>query len=112
MIDTYYDDKTIIAAAEENHIHIIPEPDITVMYDDMLNDCYDFSCVGSLFATVLPSTILQNHDPVAYDTGYNDFLDSIFEEHTELLSGAYFIRDDDLQNLIDILDCENEEPEE
>lgn len=42
-------------------------------HDEMLNDAYDLIRIGSL--TYEPSEVLRAADPIAYRTGFNDWLD-------------------------------------
>lgn len=43
-------------------------------YDDMLDDLYPEYEIGVI--TLLPSFILKNCDPIAYDCGKDDFIDA------------------------------------
>jgi hypothetical protein len=50
---------------------VITKDDLIAMYDDMLNDCYE-----GVF-NLLPSTILEECDPIQYECGLNDYYDSL-----------------------------------
>lgn len=44
-------------------------------FDQMLDECYDFSAVGGPFAHMSPSSVLKECDPTAYRCGVNDYAD-------------------------------------
>lgn len=46
------------------------------MYDDMLNEVYPVIDLG---VTIYPSDALEQCDPIAYRTGFNDYTDSLDE---------------------------------
>ena len=46
-------------------------------YNDMLDECYSFDSVGGIFASMSPSRVLRECDPVAYRCGMNDYQDSL-----------------------------------
>jgi hypothetical protein len=43
-------------------------------YDEMLDDCHDEIVIG--YIRLAPSTVLKECDPIAYQCGFNDWLDS------------------------------------
>jgi hypothetical protein len=47
------------------------------MYDEMLNDIYDVTVIGG--SKFYPSQILREMDPIAYQCGFNDYVDSLVE---------------------------------
>jgi len=54
--------------------NIIEKEELINMYNDMLNECY----LG-IFG-LLPATILEECDPIAYNCGLNDYYDSLTYE--------------------------------
>jgi hypothetical protein len=50
------------------------------MYDDMIDEVSGEVKIGSL--TYIASEVLRRIDPIAYDCGFNDYLDSLFEDYT------------------------------
>ena len=53
----------------------LTELDVDSMYDDMLDECYDFAKIGGPFSHMLASKVLSECDPVAYRCGFTDWLD-------------------------------------
>lgn len=57
-------------------------------YDDMLNECNDMVEIGSMAYS--PSQVLKSVDPIAYDCGFSEWVDSRdneeFEAYQELQS--------------------------
>lgn len=53
----------------------VTEFEAYAMYDDMLNECYEWPKVG--YTVVEPSRFLSEFDPVAYRCGFNDWIDSM-----------------------------------
>lgn len=62
----------------ETEIGDLNDQEFAAQYDEMLDDCYNEIKLGDL--TFLPSDVIKKMDPVAYRTGYNDYLDSITED--------------------------------
>jgi hypothetical protein len=56
-------------------------------FDAMLDDCYTFEKMGDPFASMSPSRVLRECDPIAYRCGVNDYADG--EEWTEIGSETY-----------------------
>ena len=81
--------------------------DVDRLYDDMLDDCYDFSAVGGPFAHMQASKVLAENDPVAYRCGKNDYFDSLSDEYYEIDGELYEVREVD--NLKDEWDAEQED---
>ena len=56
-------------------------------YDQMLDDCYDMVVIGD--SELYPSTVLAECDPIAYDQGFSDYVDSFeieeFPEFREMM---------------------------
>lgn len=50
--------------------------DVEQAYSDMLDDCYSFREVGGPFASMSPSRVLQECDPVAFRCGVSDHADA------------------------------------
>jgi len=76
---------------KENEIYNfeLDPSDYEEQYDDMLNECYD-----ELF-NILPSTILEKCDPIAYRCGLNDYVDSLDNEDNE----DYIVLTEELEEL-------------
>jgi len=47
------------------------------MYDDMIDECCGEVNVGVTFNA---SRVLRELDPIAYRCGFNDYVDSLFED--------------------------------
>ncbi len=47
------------------------------MYDDMIDECCGEVNVG---VTLCASRVLKECDPIAYRCGFNDYMDSLFED--------------------------------
>lgn len=60
-------------------------------FDEMLDDCYSFEKVGGIFATMSPSRVLKEVDPIAYRCGVNDYEDG---EGWVEIAGSYYDRDE------------------
>lgn len=43
--------------------------DVDASYDDMIDGCYSFSGIGGPFELMLPSSVLEEVDPIAYRCG-------------------------------------------
>jgi len=56
----------------------ITEEEACEMYDDLLNECYPVK-VG--YMTFDASKLLAEQDPIAYRTGFNDYVDSLSEDY-------------------------------
>ena len=87
--------------------------DMDQAYDDMLDECYSFDCVGGIFATMSPSRVLRECDPVAYRCGFSDYVDS---QEMIIIDGDYYnsdkcetIRDELLEELENQADEKQEE---
>lgn len=80
--------------------------DVDRLYDDMLNECYDFSSVGGPFTHMQASDVLQECDPTAYRCGKNDYFDSLSDEYYEIDGELYDVREVD--NLKDEWDASTE----
>lgn len=65
--------------------------DVDAQYSDMLDECFSFESVGGIFASMLPSRVLKEIDPVAYRCGMNDWLDGA--GYVEI-DGNYYGSDD------------------
>ncbi len=72
-IDDYWTYETAEEAAE--HISHNIETD---SYDEMLDDCYEEIKIGNLSYFV--SQVLRSVDPIAYKCGFNDYVDSIYQD--------------------------------
>ncbi len=83
--------RDIITELETRIADDLAELDVSRMYDDMLNECYDFAEVGGPFSYMLASKILSECDPVAYRCGFNDWLDG--EELVEIDDEYYYQRE-------------------
>ena len=49
--------------------------ELIAMYDDMLDECYDTIEIAGM--SYCPSKVLEDVDPIAYDCGFNDYVDSL-----------------------------------
>lgn len=61
-------------------------------YDEMLNDCYGTIKIGECEYDA--SYVLYNVDRVAYDIGYNDYINSIYEDM------IYEFENDEMERLV------------
>jgi len=57
----------------------ITEQEAYEIYDDMLNECTPNIQIG--YIEFEASKLLAEHDPIAYRTGFNDYLDIINEDY-------------------------------
>jgi hypothetical protein len=74
--------------------HIVEECtfiDCDEVFDQMLDEIYDFKAVGGPFADMLPSRVLREIDPIAYRCGINDYIDSL--DTYEIEGDTYYIHD-------------------
>ena len=74
--------------------HIVEECtaiDCEQVFDQMLDEIYDFKAVGGPFAYMLPSRVLREIDPIAYRCGMADYMDG--EETYEVEGETYYIHD-------------------
>lgn len=55
--------------------------DYIEMYDDFLDDCYEPLVIGG--ATYYASDILKSVDPIFYDMGLNEYIESLEEDIEE-----------------------------
>ena len=65
------------------------EIDREARYDQMLDECYSFECVGGPFEHMQPSQVLKEMDPTAYRGGVNDYMDG---EDTYEIDGKTYDR--------------------
>lgn len=65
--------------------------DLEERFDEMLDEIYSFDAVGGPFASMSPSRVLKEVDPIAYRCGVNDYENS--EEWVEI-DGDYYNRRD------------------
>lgn len=52
----------------------IDESDAYEQYDEMLDECNDEIVIG--YIRLSPSRVLKECDPIAYECGFNEWLDS------------------------------------
>lgn len=74
--------------------HIVEECtaiDCDEVFDQMLDEVYDFSEVGGPFEYMQASRVLAGVDPIAYRCGCNDYIDSL--ETYEIEGETYYICD-------------------
>lgn len=66
-------DKNVEVQDKQNQVDNfeMDESDYEESYQDMLNECYE-----GVF-NILPSTILENCDPIAYRCGLSDYVDCL-----------------------------------
>ena len=97
--------------------HVLAEcstVDVDCAYDEMLDECYSFKCVGGIFQYMSPSRVLAECDPTAYRCGKNDWLDGERDRWVEI-EGDYYDRgdvDDAKEEFVDDLKAKLEELEE
>ena len=81
------------------------ELNVSDMYDEMLDECYDMSEVGGPFSHLLASRVLEQCDPIAYRCGFNDWLDgeNFFEVDDEYYHSTDLerVKDELISNLED-----------
>ncbi len=65
--------------------------DCEEVFDQMLDEIYDFKAVGGPFAYMLPSRVLREIDPTAYRCGIADYMDSL--ETYEVEGETYYTSD-------------------
>ena len=97
MIDLIYPEDDVRQTIENLNTNVpvrYLQEEAEESYDDMLNDCYNFSCVGGLFENMLPSHVLESVDPIAYRCGFDDYVDSLrsdmLYDHTDLGDDEYY----------------------
>ena len=66
-------------------------PDRDQKFRDMIDECYSFKLVGGIFATMQPSRVLEEMDPIAFRCGVNDYEDS--DDSLEEFEGDYYDKD-------------------
>lgn len=66
--------ETLSEREEEEDSNTIEEADAYVLYNDMLDEIYPAVEFGDLSWN--PSRVLKEMDPIAYETGFIDWLDS------------------------------------
>lgn len=54
------------------------EEEMNEQFDEMLDECYEVVKIGYL--TFYPSQILKECDPIAYQIGVQEYIDSILED--------------------------------
>lgn len=86
--------------------------DLEERFDQLLDECYDFSSVGGPFAHMQPSQVLRGYDPIAYRCGVAESTDddSIVE-----VGGEYYDKSearDSAEEFIDTLRNELQSLEE
>lgn len=85
-------------------------------YDDMLGECYSFEKIGGVFASMVPSTVLEKCDPIAYRCGKTDYVDSQgwieFDDGYRTQDDCERVRDELLDELRSELESEEEELED
>lgn len=70
---------------DDDEVQVISEAESYNRYDEMLDEVCGIVTIGML--TYNPSRVLKSVDPIAYSTGYNDWLDM------ELTEGSFKIED-------------------
>jgi len=84
-------EKETIAELEAFIISECRTVDREARFDEMLDECYSFEKVGSIFASMSPSRVLKEVDPIAYRCGVNDYEDS---ENLVEIGDDYYERDE------------------
>lgn len=95
-------EDVLTACLSANHVTILDDDDMSRNYDDMLDEIYSLECVGGIFAYMSASRVLEDVDPIAYRCGYDDYIDSVLDDHTDF-GGTLYINDDDLTEVLDEL---------
>ena len=101
-------DQMILDYAEENNFDIYGEADLTQKYDNMLDEAYGMIEVGALSWDA--HRVLEEMDPIAYNCGYTDYLDSLeWDELLDINGDIKYMEKVDINNIRDILeDIESE----
>ena len=74
MTKYYVDDNEVSEDEFRTMLEDNTREDVENNYDNMLDECYEPYQVG--VCTFYASQVLKECDPVAYDCGINDFVDS------------------------------------
>lgn len=85
---------TAMKTVQDLIAHVVAECstiDREARFDQMLDECYSFAEVGGPFASMSPSEVLKECDPVAYRCGVNDLEDS---EGWIEINGDYYDSDE------------------
>lgn len=97
--------RDIIQELHEKVKEDLIELNVSDMYDEMLDECFDFAEVGGPFSHMLASRVLVQCDPIAYRCGFNDWLDgeNFFEVDGEYYYGTDLerVKDELISNLED-----------
>lgn len=64
----------------------ITDDEAHILYDEMLDEIYDSVKIGT--SEFSPSLVLKNLDPIAYRSGFNDWLDA--EGWDDCKNGNYY----------------------
>ena len=67
--------RNIIAELETKIAADCSPVDREAAFNEMLDECYSFADVGGPFASMAPSRVLLECDPVAHRCGVNDYAD-------------------------------------
>lgn len=78
-IGIYKHGKTInVDDLPEGFTEIMAEEDAYASYEDMLNDSHDIITIG--YIELYPADVLRECDPIAYRTGFADYIDMLAED--------------------------------
>lgn len=76
---TNIQDRTIATDdLPEGFTEIMAEEDAYAMYEEMLNECHDMITIG--YIELYPADVLRECDPIAFRTGFADYISSIAED--------------------------------
>jgi len=64
--------------------------DEEIVFDEYLNEVYNFSCVGGPFSRISPADVLKNVDYIQYNEIKMDFINFHYTEH----AGEYWTTED------------------
>lgn len=84
--------------------------DMEARFNDMLDECYSFDAVGGPFASMQPSRVLLECDPVAHRCGVNDYADGERDNATEIYGDYYDT--DEVQAIRDEVEAEQADEDE
>jgi len=77
--------------------HEIDEDDLREMYDEMLDECCTCSECGR------GGSDLKEEDPIAYDCGYADWLDSEVKDDNLILLNDCYLKESNFEELKDCI---------
>jgi len=109
-----FTESNIQAKLEDNNVNDVDtdDPKVTERFEEMLNEVYDFSCVGGPFAHMSPAKVLEEMDPTDYRIGLVEHMDYMEESGEVIRIGPCYYWPDDVEEALDELEDEQEEEDE